>query len=265
MLAILAFLGWLLAGLLVVIVLAVAICLWSPVWFETSADLGVELAPEGAGGAVDQPPDAWARFGWRVRVLGGLVVVDETGVSLFGRRLGRKPGSEYPHGTERYGPRTTKDTERGELASGGQRAGKHRRRRRRERVRGRERRRGRKVDLATLRRLWPRARAALGRTWSMLHLRGRLHITLGLDDPATSGVLAGLGSAVRQLTAPMAGGEGGLDFRITPMFDRECAAAEIRLAGRATAMALISPWLRLALSKDGRRLWWPRRRTGPRE
>jgi hypothetical protein len=237
-----------------------AIALLSPVSFQAAADVGVELPLDGPMeiDEGDGPPDTWADFRWRARWLGGLFSADETGIRLAGFRVGLRSGPRREEqGRDTASP--TAGRESGARGSERQRARGHKPRRKRRRARTR------RVDPWTLLRLWPRARKAFGRWWVALQLRARLHVTLGLEDPATSGMLSGLSAAIRQLAAEQAdGGPVGLDIRITPVFDRECIAARIELAARASAMAIAWPWIKLAFSRDGRRLWWPRRRQRPR-
>lgn len=296
---VLAVAAYLIAGLLLLVLAALAVCLWSPLSFEASAALETAPGPAAAGDALDamdhylmsvvlpvlddgarastpgmrqpgpaEPPAARASSRWRVRWIGGAITADEKGVRVFGRRLRGKPasGPGGPGAPDAAGAPGAPGAP--EPRGGLQRAGRPGERTKpRTRRAKRAAKRGLRLDLATLRRLWPQVRRALAHSWSRLHLRGRLHVTLGLDDPATLGMLAGMAGALRgqPLVATSWGNGSGFDLRLTPVFGRECLAAQLDLAGRTSAGALLWPWVKLALSRDGRKIWWPRQRTRPPE
>ncbi|MDP2871099.1 MAG: DUF2953 domain-containing protein [Bacillota bacterium] len=272
--------GCALAGLLLVVLLALAVCLWSPVSFQARAAFRAEApsevqepsdeyllalltSVESAGkplgdsrgdtaGAAGEAAQVWARLEFRARWLGGMLRADQRGVRLLGRRLGGG-------GRARTGPDSaeSRGKDRPEDGEKGVRAGRRVRRLRRARGQAR---RLRRLDLATIRRLWPKAKRALAQTWARLRLTVHMRLTLGLDDPAATAMMAGMVGAMRT-SPPLSAvvGRRGLDIRLTPVFDREVVAGDVELYGRTSAQALLRPWLRLALSRDVRRLWWPGR------
>lgn len=129
---------------------------------------------------------------------------------------------------------------------------------------GTARRDGEPWTLSRVRRLWRPVKRALLRSWSGLGLRLRLRLVYGGDDPATTGLLAGVlpGVASAAFGGINQRRPGSISFRFVPVFDRQVMAGEMQLSGDTRLIRLIWPLLRLALRPEFRRLWWPRRRRG---
>ncbi len=279
--------GYALAGLLLVVLLALVVCLWSPVSFRARAAFRAEAPGEvqepsdeyllalltsvesagkplgdprgdtaGEAGEAGEAAQLWARLEFHARWLGGMLTADQRGVRFLGRKLGGGGRARTgPDSAESRGKDRPQDGEKGV------RAGRRVRRLRRARDRAR---RLRRLDLATIRRLWPKVKRALAQTWARLRLTVHVRLTLGLDDPAATAMMAGMVGAMR--TSPplsAVAGRRGLDIRLTPVFDPEVVAGDVELHGRTSAQALLRPWLRLALSRDVRKLWWPGRTRAP--
>ncbi len=292
---ILAILGYLLLGLLALALLLIAIALWSPVDFLGEGKVSVEFAgdPMALPGMwmaeeENEGPDelevrADATVHGRVRFLWGAVQLSERGVRVLWWRPGgrrRGSGTEGDRGEEPSAPVQAHirakvkgqsldvevDAKTGTDDDGKGQAG-------REGTTGTRRRRSgtARFTIRDIRRLWPDVRRCLARSWRSLRLRLRVLMTVGLEDPATTGLLAGLAPAVVSplIWSTNARRPGSITYRLTPVFDREVLAAEIELAGRATVYGITIAWIKLALRRDVRRLWWPsgrrKQKGGPKQ
>lgn len=271
----LAWLGYILLGLLALVVLLVGLVLLAPVSFRGQASVSAISVDDQAGpsgllylAALDPDlesldPEAVsdetaiefdAAVRGEVRVLWGLLTVSEAGVWLLGFRLGRGRQAAAPtrQSPAPAAPRVTAPTPP-PAAAPARRPAKARR------VRGR-------VSVGDLRRLWPEVRRSLARSWRALHLRLRADLAVGLEDPAMTGLLA---AALPAILGSLLGradsySPGSVSYRLTPVFDREVLEAEVELSGRTSLAGMTWPWIRLALRREVRALWWPRRsRPGP--
>ncbi len=298
---ILVILGYIMLGLLSLFLLLLAVVLWSPVEFSGWGTVHVtpagdpmalsglwaedELAEDEEselfdGEELEITADATAHG--RVRLLWGAVEASDRGVRVLWWRPRRGGGGErgVDGGHDAAGrPEAGRDTDRDAVAArirarvtrravdveveagaGGKGTGagaEERAASRRRRKRG-----GVRFTLRDFRRLWPGIRRSLARSWRALSLRLRLYVTAGLDDPATTGLLAGFVPAVviPVTWSTNARRPGSITIRFVPVFDRETLAADFELAGRTTVYGVTIAWIRLALRRDVRRLWWPRRR-----
>jgi hypothetical protein len=271
-------LAYIVLGLVALLIVLVALALFAPVSFAGEASVSVELRGDGLdqsgllylaaldpdldlddlGLDGDAMLDYSASVRGSARVLWGLLAVSEDGVRLLGFPVARFGAGGKPRGkaTPDAGSEvSSQPAAPARLADG--RAAKDPPRR--------GRRFGGRVGLRDLQRIWPGVRHAMARSWQALRLRLRVGVTLGLEDPAATGILAAalpaaLGPAIWSINARR---QGSVAYRFTPAFDREVMAAEVSLAGDTNVAGLVWPWIRLALRRDVRALWWPRRRKRP--
>lgn len=250
--ALLAGVGWALLVLLGLVLVLLALVLFTRLSFEVRVHLAAECP-------VDAQPDLESflsalepatefsagpgvrldyRAGGYIRLLGGLFYADRHGARLLGRRVNGR-ASNRPAKRRSRGP--------------SRRSGRRRSRR------------TTRVRPGDLGRLWPLAWQAFSRSWKALQLDLVVEVSCGLEDPASTGMLAAwvpaaIESLVRQLNARS---PGSVSCRFTPVFDREILEVECRLRGRPRPAEVIWPWLRFALRRQVRQLWWPRvrRRT----
>ena len=277
---VLAILGYVLLAVLALVLLFLALALWSPIEFaghgavliEPTEDDGWDTAwpTLDEGDAPDDSDDRasaqWpvgfdAKVGGEIRFLWGAVALSDRGIRLLWWRRPLGASSEpkasslpLPRRAERAQPADTGDVPADDQTQTGpaqRRVGP---------------RRAARLTLADVRRLLPDVRRSLARSWQALRLRLRADITLGLADPATTGILAGaIPAAGYLLTASTnAHQPGSVIYSFCPVFDREVLAADFALSGRTTLGSIGWPWLRLALRRDVRRLWWPTRRRNLR-
>lgn len=250
---IISVLGYVLLALLGLLLLLVLLVLFVPAGMEAGGNLRFEPAVETTGTGEDfwlellagdeqageRPPFAGATvlegsLDGRLAWMGGAVVADTQGVTLFGRRLGAR----------RMSPRKAARRKRS----------------------GRKPRRGRgfrpQVDLATVRGLLPGAWKAVLRTWAALALRLRLVVSFGAGDPVSTALMAGPVSAVVYPFAHAANARrsGSFDLRLRPVFDREVLTVSFDLSGRTSLYAVLRPLVGFALRREVRKLWWPVRR-----
>jgi hypothetical protein len=279
-LTILAILGYVLLTVLALVLLLIALVLWSPIEFAGHGAVLLEStdqdgwdtawpAPDGDDAPDDSDdgaPAQWpvgfdARIGGEIRFLWGAVALSDQGIRLFWWRRPLTASSGTTASSQplsrRAGREHAADSSDGQADDRVQ-AGSARRRL--------GPRRAARLTLADVRRLLPDVRRSLARSWQALRLRLRADITLGLADPATTGLLAGaIPAAGYLLTASTnAHQPGSVVYSFSPVFDREVLAADFALSGRTTLGSIGWPWLRLALRRDVRRLWWPTRRRNLR-
>jgi len=269
-LVILAVLGYLLLVLVALILVLVLVVAFAPVRFSASGQVTLELVGEEPGltGAfwlaaldpdldwedvADQDPSDAQEINIEVTgsgqavLLWGLLAVSSDGVRFLGRRLGSRSGSggqsrgesqAHPRARARVNRRSTADK-----AGGTGDRGKA------------ETKVGRRY--VSIRRLWPVVRHALARLWSALGLRVSLYLTLGLEDPVTTGLVAGLVPALLEPTIWSTNSRrpGSVAYRMQPVFDREIVATDFTLTGHTTPARLVWPMVRMAFTPEVRRLW----------
>lgn len=281
MLTILAILGYLLLAVLALALLLIALLLWSPVEFAGHGALLIEPAEldgwdialpslddadtaddPSDGGLGDLPVAFDAKVGGEVRLLWGAVALSDQGIRLLWWRRPLTASNDQTASRVRL-PLRRQDVppaERSATESDQQAQEKPAGRRHGLKLTG-----GR-LTLADVRRLLPEVRRSLARSWQALRLRLRADITVGLADPAATGMLAGaIPAAGYLLTASTnAHRPGSVIYSFSPVFDREVLAADFALSGRTTLGSIGWPWIRLALRRDVRRLWWPNRRRNLR-
>lgn len=284
-------LGWLLCGLLGLALLLLAVLLLGRIQFfgraagsvevneDIQADEGVLLwlaaldpaVAEALGiddeAEIDSDVKLSGAVAGHLRLLGGIIGADETGVRLLAWRI------RWPTQKRRKTLRTPDEIRELRIAKKERqqlkRTTKHESEldqepSKRKVDKGAARRDGEPWTLSRVRRLWRPAKRALLRSWSGLGLRLRLRLVYGGEDPATTGLLAGVLPGVASAAF---GGinhrrPGSIRFRFVPVFDRQVMAGELELSGDTRLIRLIWPLLRLALRPEFRRLWWPQRRRG---
>lgn len=260
---ILTVIGYLLLGVLGLLLVLVAVLLWSPVEFQGAGSVYVEatdepgeLAPDAAE---DRPIDFAASARGQLRLLWGAVAITHDGLRVLWWR--RSFGSRVTAGADGRAARVRAKIGR-KGSAGGDDASQQSQPVTEKRATPWSTSSDRRITLADVRRLLPDVRRSAARSWRALSLRLRAHFIVGLDDPATTGLLAGAAPAIHNLlTAGVnARRPGSLVCRLSPVFDREVLAADVELSGRTTLGSLSWPWIRLALRRDVRPLWWPKRR-----